>query len=108
MPVVLHDEQVLVERRPISGSAPADALSDAFVEATETTERAVVRKGVRLKEEVVLRLQTTERKEKVRGTVRRDEVEIQKPRELKAPAVVQREEVSAPGATVEKRAQAQR
>jgi stress response protein YsnF len=97
--VILHDEHVVVERRRVSGGSPADALSDKTVEATEISERAVVRKGVRVKEEIVLRLEKTERRETVRDSVRRDEVEIIKPR-----TAAHREVVSASNVSIEKKA----
>jgi hypothetical protein len=79
--VVLRDERVVVERRrPVVTDEAGDTLTEKTVEATETTEVPVVWKGVRLKEEVVLRLETSERTETVRETVRRDEVEIEQPR----------------------------
>jgi stress response protein YsnF len=79
--VVLRDERVVVERRrPVVTDEAGDTLTEKTVEATETTEVPVVWKGVRLKEEVVLRLEASERTEIVRETVRRDEVEIEQPR----------------------------
>jgi len=46
------------------------------VEVVETAEVPVVSKGVRLREEVVVRTERTQRVETVRATVRRDEVEV--------------------------------
>jgi stress response protein YsnF len=48
------------------------------VEMTETDEEAVVSKTARVKEEVVLRKDATERTETVRDSVRREDVEITK------------------------------
>ncbi len=78
--IVLRDETVVVERRlPASFEAATDALTEKTVEATDTAQVLVVHKNVRLREEVVLRLEGTERTETVRDTVRRDEVEILRP-----------------------------
>jgi stress response protein YsnF len=82
--VALHDERVVVERRRpavvVGADETADTLTEKMVEATETSEVPVVWKGVRLKEEVVLRLERSERTETVRETLRRDEVEVEQPR----------------------------
>ena len=78
--VSLQDKRVVVERRrPVLTTASGDVLTETTIEATETTETPVVWKGVRVREEVVLRLETKERVETVRETVRRDEVDIQEP-----------------------------
>ena len=45
---------------------------------TETAEEAVVSKTARVKEEVVIRKDATERNETLRDTVRREDVEITK------------------------------
>jgi hypothetical protein len=82
--VALRDERIVVERRrPVAlDPATGDVLVEKTVEATETSEVPMVWKGVRVREEVVLRLEARERTEVVRGTVRRDEVEIDEPRSL--------------------------
>lgn len=78
--IVLRTETVVVERRlPGSFEAAEDALTEKTVEATDTSQVLVVHKNVRLREEVVLRLEGSERTETVRDTVRRDEVEIMRP-----------------------------
>jgi stress response protein YsnF len=51
------------------------------VEVVETAEVPMVEKRTRLREEVVVRTERAERVEAVRGTVRRDEVEIRQPGE---------------------------
>jgi uncharacterized protein (TIGR02271 family) len=79
--VSLRDETVSVERRPVAGSHPltgAPDFSDKVVEVTETAEEAVVSKTARVKEEVVIHKEATERSETVRDTVRREDVEITK------------------------------
>jgi len=102
--VVLHDEKVVVERRRPINAVANDTLTNKIVEATESHETAVIHKGVRLVEEVVLRTERNERRQKLRGTVRRDEVEIIEPGQQMSP---HREVVKAPGAKVEVRATAQ-
>ena len=78
--VSLHDERVTVERRPVTdGRAVAgDSFGDKTIEVTETAEEAVVSKTARVKEEVVVRKDATDRTETVRDTVRREDVEITK------------------------------
>jgi stress response protein YsnF len=46
------------------------------VEMIETSEVPVAAKGVRVREEIVVRRERTRRVETVRDTVRRDEIEI--------------------------------
>jgi len=77
--VTLHQERVQVERRPVDRPIAAgdDAFRERTVEATETTEEAVVAKEARVKEEVVVRKEAEERTETVRDTVRRTEVEVE-------------------------------
>lgn len=76
--VNLQDERVTIERRPVTdGRAVTDAdFSDKVIEMTETAEEAVVSKTARVKEEISLRKDVTERVETVRDTVRREDVEI--------------------------------
>lgn len=78
--VTLRDETVAVERRPVMDSRPVtDAnFTDKVVEMTETGEEAIVSKTARIKEEVVIRKDATERTETIRDTVRREDVEITK------------------------------
>jgi stress response protein YsnF/hemerythrin-like domain-containing protein len=76
--VTLVRERVVVERRrPVTDRATGELLTELSVEVTETDEVPVVGKTVRLKEEVVVRTERSERIETVRGTVRQDEVEIE-------------------------------
>ena len=80
--VTLHDEHVVVERRPIAGGehlATAD-WSDRVIEMTESVEEPVVEKTARVVEEIALRKQATDRVETVRDTVRREDVEIEQVR----------------------------
>ena len=62
-----------------SGSVPADAFTERTIEFTETTEEAVVEKTARVTDELVVRKDVGERVETVRDTVRREEVEIDRP-----------------------------
>ena len=77
--VTLHDEKVTIERRPVTDDRPAtDSFSDKTVEMTETGEEAVVSKTARVREEVNVRKDVTDRTETVKETVRREDVEIDK------------------------------
>jgi stress response protein YsnF len=77
--VTLHQERVDIERRPVDRPVgPGDeAFRERVIEATETSEEAVVSKEARIREEVVVRKEAEERTETVRDTVRRTEVEIE-------------------------------
>jgi len=75
--VSLYDERVIVERRkPVTDAATGETLTEVTVEMIETSEVPVVGKGVKVREEVVVRRERTSRVETVRDTVRRDEIEI--------------------------------
>jgi stress response protein YsnF len=75
--VVLYDEKVIVERRrPVTDAATGETLTELTVEMIETSEVPVVGKGVKVREEVVVRRERTRRVETVRDTVRRHEIEI--------------------------------
>jgi stress response protein YsnF len=75
--VSLYDEKVIVERRkPVTDAATGETLTQVTVEMIETSEVPVVGKGVKVREEVVVRRERTSRVETVRDTVRRDEIEI--------------------------------
>lgn len=89
--VTLVRERVVVERRrPVAGKASGETLTELTVEVTETDEVPVVGKTVHLKEEVAVRTERAERVETVRGTVRRDEIEVEHadkhPTRLRSPA----------------------
>ncbi len=76
--MILVRERVVVERRrPVTDTVTGEMLTELTIEVTETDEVPVVGKTVRLKEEVVVRTERTERVETVRDTVRQDEVEIE-------------------------------
>ena len=75
--VELYDEKVVVERRrPVTDANTGETLTEVTVEMIETSEVPVVAKGVRVREEIVVRRERTRRVETVRDTVRRDEIEI--------------------------------
>jgi uncharacterized protein (TIGR02271 family) len=78
--VTLHSERVSIDRRPASAGARVDDadFTDRTIEVTETDEEAVVGKTARVKEEVVIHKEATDRVETVRDTVRRQDVEIER------------------------------
>ena len=90
--VTLREEQVVVERRrpqqngeATNGAPPRqDVLTETVIEMSDSRQVPTVWKSVHVAEEVVLRKQVTERREKVRETVRRDVVEVEHDREAGA------------------------
>jgi stress response protein YsnF len=75
--VTLYDEKVVVERRrPVTDAVTGETLTELTVEMIETSEVPLVSKGVKVREEVVVRRERTKRVEIVRDRVRRDEIEI--------------------------------
>ncbi|HEX4892632.1 MAG TPA: YsnF/AvaK domain-containing protein, partial [Hyphomicrobiaceae bacterium] len=79
--VHLRDERVVVERRPVSGSAGQHAGNltadqGREFEIIERHEEPVVAKRARTVEEVVVKKEEGERVETIRDTVRRKEVEV--------------------------------
>jgi uncharacterized protein (TIGR02271 family) len=76
--VTLHGERVTIERRSPTGVAGSGGgqFEERVVEVHETEEVPVVEKTAHVSEEVAIRREHTERTEKVRDTVRREEVEI--------------------------------
>ncbi|MGK7869443.1 DUF2382 domain-containing protein [Falsiroseomonas sp. E2-1-a20] len=76
--VTLQSEKVVVERRrPVSDKVTGEILTELTVEVVETEEVPTVEKRVRLREEIVVRTERTQRVETVQATLRRDEVEIE-------------------------------
>ena len=79
--VTLREEHVEAGRRRadrvLSPEEAEAAFEEKTVEVLGTSEEAVVRKEARVVGEVSLGKQTTERKETVRDTVRRTEVEVE-------------------------------
>jgi len=87
--VTLYDEKVVVERRrPVTDAVTGETLTELTVEMIETSEVPLVAKGVKVREEVVIRRERTERVETVRDTVRRDEIEIANERSRSRPAAL--------------------
>ena len=86
--VSLREEHVEIERRPMdraSTGADEALFSERVIEATETSEEAVVAKEARVTEEVVVRKDVEERVETVHDTVRHTEVEVEDTRTTAAP-----------------------
>src|SRR4051812_2921052 len=80
--VALREEEVEVERRPADRKLKPEEAEAAFaaktVEMLGTSEEAAVRKQARVAGEVALGKRVEEHKEKVKDTVRRSEVEVEK------------------------------
>jgi len=78
--VQLREERVHVERRPVDRpvSAGDEAFRERAIEARETAEEAVVQKQARVVEEVTVNKDVQQRTEKVRDTVRRTDVDVQR------------------------------
>ena len=78
--VTLHNERVVVDRRPINRpltGVAADAFRERTLSASARSEEAVVGKEARVIEEVGLRKEATNRVETVRGTVRETKVDVE-------------------------------
>jgi len=79
--VRLREEHVNVERRPVNRPARAgelESFKEGSIEMTERSEEAVISKDARVVEEVVVSKDVNERTEKVRDTVRRTEVDVER------------------------------
>jgi stress response protein YsnF len=80
-PVTLHEEEVEVERRREDHRLRPEEADQAFreetVELTATSEQPVVSKEARVTGEVALRKRAVERREVVRDTVRRQDVDVE-------------------------------
>jgi uncharacterized protein (TIGR02271 family) len=100
--VSLRNETVSVERRPVTDAHAATNadFTDKVIEMTETSEEAVVSKTARVKEEVVVRKDATERTETVRDTVRREDVEITKEPGTERSTGIDRETPVAPASKI--------
>ena len=78
--VTLRDERISVIRRaaaPDTVTGP-EAFVDRAIEMIETDEELVITKTARVREEVVLHKEITERIEIVREDLRREEIEVEK------------------------------
>ena len=75
----LRQEHVTLERRPVDRAvAPGeDVFRERTIEATETSEEAVVGKDVRVREEIALRKDVTTDEKTIKDSVRRTEVDIE-------------------------------
>jgi uncharacterized protein (TIGR02271 family) len=75
--VALHGERVTIERRrPVETSVTGHSFEERTVEVREAEEVPVVEKTAKVVEEVAIRKEETERTEKVRDNIRREEVEV--------------------------------
>ncbi len=77
--VTLHDERVVVDRRPVDRAATAADFEtgSGAIEVTATGEEAVVGKTSRVVEEVRVGKQGTDRTEQISDTVRHTEVDVE-------------------------------
>ena len=78
--VTLHQESVSVERRPVDRAATAadlNAFQERTIEATATSEEAVVGKEARVVEEIGIHKEAADRVETVRDTVRKTQVDVE-------------------------------
>lgn len=77
----LREEHITVERnpvdRPVSG-ADLDTFREGTIEATEKAEVPVVNKAARVVEEVKIKKEVEERDETIRGSVRKQDVEVER------------------------------
>jgi len=81
--VEMHDETIIVERRPASGQqAGDDAVAEREWVMIDTREIPVVSKHVKLREELVLRRQKTGRVEIIRDTLRQADADITQPQRM--------------------------
>ncbi|WP_270936716.1 YsnF/AvaK domain-containing protein [Falsiroseomonas oryzae] len=98
--VTLRDERVVVERRPGSAQAAAgqaEVLTETVVEMTDSRQVPQVWKTVHVAEEVVLRREVSERKARVRETLRRDVVEVEHEGSARGAIEAAATELPAPG-----------
>lgn len=79
--ILLREEHIRVERRPVDrqiSDAEIAGIRDQSFEVTETVEEPVIEKRARVKEEVVIGKETTEKTQKVSDTVRRTDVKVER------------------------------
>ena len=76
--VTLREEHVDVQRRAVDRplTDTDDVFRERVIDATEHAEQVVVSKEARVKEELVIRKEASDRTETVHDTVRRTEVEV--------------------------------
>jgi hypothetical protein len=76
--VMVRDERVEIEHRPISRSGDLRMPQEREIEVVERHEEPFAEKRVTGNEEIVVRKETVERPETVRGTVRETKVDVEK------------------------------
>jgi uncharacterized protein (TIGR02271 family) len=79
--VRLRTESINVERNPVSRKATAaemENFKDTTIEASESKEVPIVNKEARVVEEVKLRKEISEKDETIRGSVKRQDVDVDK------------------------------
>src|SRR5262249_49519807 len=78
--VTLHEEHAEMLRRAVTDPSLIRDVdwSDKTIEITETAEQAVVNKTAHVAEEVVIRREGSDHVETVKGTVRRQQVELER------------------------------
>jgi len=79
--IELREEHVRVDRRPtdrVMSEAEMQGLRDQTIEVNEMVEEPVVKKRARVREEVVVGKETTNRTEKVSENLRRTEVNVER------------------------------
>jgi stress response protein YsnF len=82
--VELHDETIVIERRPVSQPGNAEALTEREFVMIDTREIPVVSKHTNVREELVLRKEVSGRVEIVRETLRSADVDIVQPQRMPA------------------------
>lgn len=75
--VLLREEKVRVERRPVDRPASEADFQERTIEATELHEEAVVAKEARVVEEVVVSKEVDEHTETIRDTIRKIDIDVQ-------------------------------
>lgn len=76
--VTVRDERVEIEHRPVSRTGDLRMPQEREIEVIERHEEPVAEKRMTANEEIVVRKETVERPETVRGTVRETKVDIEK------------------------------
>jgi uncharacterized protein (TIGR02271 family) len=78
--VTLHEEHAAMMRRPVTDAGLVKDVdwSDKTFEITETAEQVVINKTAHVAEEVVIRVEGSDRVETVHDTIRRQQVELER------------------------------
>lgn len=77
----LRTEHIEVERNPVNRpvtAADLDTFKEGTVEAVENSEVSIVNKEARVVEEIKLKKKVEERDETVRGTVRKQDIDVER------------------------------